>query len=621
MRAIALSIAVLLCALISSADPLQRKTAAAAVPCVPNTLVIVTDDVATGDCNEAGGGSADSICVCDDDGLGLAAAGGGGNAAAASEPYDCDATVLGQRYYNTVRDEVLTCADVTTAEIGPGIIDVYEWSSSNDRQYFDVRDFGAVCQFKTGDTETALNDDGPAINQAILAAGPGNQISDLAGVVIIPGHCYTRTQILWKGGTQIWGTSRNASGIWCADGMNDDCVLTGYAQRHSSTVMKNITVGKAPACTNNALLVGGPSEFRDGAPCTKGETIDTKGSGIHYIEQTADGKNMERVWSSGHPQFGIWVDQGTDGFWAEDTGLFSNGVWPGITGTETGGSTSTVINDTGKSWVPDEWKGYFADITSGGETRARVILSNTATSFTVVDLDIRDAFTEAGATYLIDRGGGLFIESTTAIGQPSGVTDKVGCNIDNVVADGNEPATLIFYGGQTENGSSCTFRNVDVEGTATSKYAVLLFEPSDSTRITDVNMRGPGSVAAIAMVGDGLPRHISYNNVNIKEAQTSYYVDMSMLDDPDMRLLLGRHRNAEWSFSNNTGSLFSGPFWQGPLTEPPYTCIQEFNGHYYYDTEDGPCFCDGDFAGSGASAVWCTFAGGPGCGATTCDNP
>ena len=77
MRAISLSIAVLLCALISSAEPIQRKTAAAAVPCVPNELVLVTNDAVMGDC--AGGGSEETLCVCSDDGTSITSAGDGGN--------------------------------------------------------------------------------------------------------------------------------------------------------------------------------------------------------------------------------------------------------------------------------------------------------------------------------------------------------------------------------------------------------------------------------------------------------------------------------------------------------------------------------------------------------------
>jgi len=104
MRAAFVALIVALCAFAVSADPLQRKTAAAAVPCVPNTLVIVTDDATIGDC--AGGGSTASLCSCDDDGLGISAAGdGGGGAAGIQSPMEDNYTIFNIADYGAIADD------------------------------------------------------------------------------------------------------------------------------------------------------------------------------------------------------------------------------------------------------------------------------------------------------------------------------------------------------------------------------------------------------------------------------------------------------------------------------------------------------------------------------------
>lgn len=58
------------------------------------------------------------------------------------------------------------------------------------------------------------------------------------------------------------------------------------------------------------------------------------------------------------------------------------------TGTSTGSNTSTILNDTGKAWTVNQWKGYHVKITSGvGVGQTRTIASNTATQLTILSTE------------------------------------------------------------------------------------------------------------------------------------------------------------------------------------------------------------------------------------------
>jgi hypothetical protein len=55
-----------------------------------------------------------------------------------------------------------------------------------------------------------------------------------------------------------------------------------------------------------------------------------------------------------------------------------------VTGTSTGSNTSTTLNDTGKSWTADQYKGYTIDLTSGlGSGQTRTITGNSATQLSI----------------------------------------------------------------------------------------------------------------------------------------------------------------------------------------------------------------------------------------------
>lgn len=75
----------------------------------------------------------------------------------------------------------------------------------------------------------------------------------------------------------------------------------------------------------------------------------------------------------------------------------------GITGTATGGSTTTLV-DSGKSWTTNQWLGYYVFV--GSQTA--VIVSNTATTLNLVDLDgnALGSAISSGNTYQI--GGDYF---------------------------------------------------------------------------------------------------------------------------------------------------------------------------------------------------------------------
>jgi len=364
--------------------------------------------------------------------------------------------------------------------------------------------------------------------------------------------------------------------------------------------------------------MGGPSEFS--ATCTRQTTTDTKGSGIHYVVDTADGRNLEEVWFTGHPEFGLWVDQGTDGFWATDLSFHGNGFWPGESESSAANvsGTATVITDSGKSWTTDEWKGYFVNIVDGasGETRDRVVQSNTATTFTVLDLTSVDAFTvtATNSTYKIDRGGGLIIENSTVIGV-STPEELVGCRVENINADGNEPAVVVMTGGLITNGGGCTFVGLDVEGDADAPYAAWLHNQQNNVRFDGIDMRGTGTLAAIYMTGSSYPLGLTYNGVTIKESAVTTYISTAGLDDPAYRFSSsGRTHDGRFFFGANFGGWNNGPQWSGPLADPPYTCTNHYQGHSYWDTTSGPCMCDGSVD------LWCPL-GVPGClTSTDCDS-
>jgi len=76
----------------------------------------------------------------------------------------------------------------------------------------------------------------------------------------------------------------------------------------------------------------------------------------------------------------------------------------GITGTSTGGSTTTLV-DSGKSWTTNQWLGYYLFVS--GKPSA-VIISNTATTLTFVDLDGNAFSSGVAASTAYQIGGDYF---------------------------------------------------------------------------------------------------------------------------------------------------------------------------------------------------------------------
>lgn len=75
----------------------------------------------------------------------------------------------------------------------------------------------------------------------------------------------------------------------------------------------------------------------------------------------------------------------------------------GISGTSTSGTTTT-LTDSGKSWTTNQWLGYYLFV---GSHPSAVILSNTATTLTFVDLD-GNAFGAAVGAEAYQIGGDYF---------------------------------------------------------------------------------------------------------------------------------------------------------------------------------------------------------------------
>ena len=558
MRAIAISIAVLLCALISSADPLQRKTFAAAAPCVPNTLVIVTDDATIGDC--AGGGSTDSLCACDDDGLGVSAAGDGGGGGVAT-----DIQIPMEGNYGIVN----------------------------------VLDHGAACDFANNQAESSTTDDAQAIQDAIdLVAGDAT-----LSTVFFPRPCYVKSKILWKRGVYLQANQignslsnlGNNGGLFCADGMNTNCleVSTGGNDMHWSR-LRDFNVFKVGSCNETpanvcANSVGG---------CACNASTDTIGSGIStngaYL---GDGSGFDNVWVQGFPQFGIEIDEGTIGEVKMDNiVLFANGQAAPTAGTATTGSASTTLVASTPTFTTDaEIKKYVRVLTGTGAGQTRLIIDNDTTTLTVDPSWTVTPLT--GATFEIDYGGGILLKT--------GTNNLDGCKIDTIGGDANAPALIVVAEGSggthTGGAPGCEIFNAKSEpGSATypQENVLRLINSGIEILLSGANHidQTPGGNAIIYFEGKGGPGHVTYERIGTRESAVAGDVEITLstmgVDD-----VLGRQIEV------GIGSSGGARTHEGTVNEdiivhqtatPPFACSAHWSGNRYYDTDLNEfCFCNG----------------------------
>ncbi len=107
-------------------------------------------------------------------------------------------------------------------------------------------------------------------------------------------------------------------------------------------------------------------------------------------------------------------------------------------GTSTGGNTSTILNDTTKSFTPNQFVNFLVEITGGtGAGQARTIISNTATQLTVSSPWTTTP--DSTSTYQIRVG----TVADDVFGQPSFFSNAINANNPGIPPPPN--ATSLFF--------------------------------------------------------------------------------------------------------------------------------------------------------------------------------
>ena len=555
MRAIALSIAVLLCALISSADPFQRKTFAAATPCVPNVVVLVTDDSSVGAC--AGGGVAESACVCSDDGTTIASFSGGHDAQ-------------------------------TDAEARWSVINVMD------------PPYSAACDFLTDATDPGtVTDDHDAIQDAIDAAFA----SATTKTVYFPRLCYTASALTWEFGVDLVGAGNRSSGIACAAAIAGDCITTdANGGLYHRGLMERMRVSRTGVCTpqTTKVCVGA------GSGCSNCGLVAGVGSGIVVDDEiTQEGNFLQDIWVTAFPDWGIKLDKGTTPLWAANIGLFSNGFTPAVTGTADTPFTTTTLHQTGAGWATTggsaswcgscsgtgEHIGKWVRITGGtGQGQVRVILSHTADTLTVGSWTSAGGTTpDATSTFAIDAGGGMLVRA-------GGTGSMTGCSITNVSGDENEGGLIVFASGsQHSNADNCVVTNLKIEvgasATAPQKCGVRIASGSPYIVFNGITVTGTGATTGAAAIcaeaaGSVSAGAFEWHGVSIQEANIDYTINTEWSDTPSAQIQILRA---------DSGFLPDGI--NSPrTTAEPFACAPAFEGNRWFDTNLGNgewCYCDG----------------------------
>ena len=520
--------------------------------------------------------------------------GPGGNAdlpTYSTAPDTCVAGLVGQQYYNTTRNETLTCKLITGT--------TYAWSAQNAPVgWVDVRDFGAVCDFVKGVDSYlpgSLTDDTDEIQAAIDAVKIDENIY---GILLPSTLCYVTSTIQWWQGASFLGADDNQSGFACNQ-TDDDCLLARRTGTNilDHTFLQNLAVHKVGTCSNapTELCVGGTLGC---SSCdSKGEDY---GNGVNWGSLAGgEGKSLDEVQVTGFPQFGVVLANGSVPFYAEDLTMFNNGLGAAATGTANcaaAACSSTQLVDTDITWstsgdAPDwcsgctgtgEHLGKWVRITGGtGAGQVRIITSHTADTLTINSAWDTDLVDDT-STYEIDAGGGMYIKG-------GGGSANSGCAVRNFSGDDNQGGLIVTGEGSQHAGADrCDFYNMKVEFSSDEeqKCGVRLLSGSMYVGIYGLNViagsTAAGTQAAICLEGD--PREMELHGISIEESQIEYSLNAEWLDTAADRIQLNRLDSGYLPNDMNLRNSSSVPF----------ACSAGWTGNRYYDNDLNEwCYCNG----------------------------
>jgi len=429
-----------------------------------------------------------------------------------------------------------------------------------------------------------LTDDSAAIQAAIDAVAASR--TDNLHTVFIPDRCYVSSTILFKNYMRIksTGTNQGFGGIFCAAGMDDDCVrseVSGSPDWHAINV-EDMNIVKVRACPDTTTC-------NSGVTCSCNTSTDTLGSGIDMVDYPAEAAVFRNLYIRGFPQFGINVGAGVGGSGVnfDRIVLHENGIAPALTGTATGTQSSTTLVDTGAPFGADDTKIGWWVRTSDGNTRE--VDDSTSTTLTV-----SPAWgvtpTTAVTTYSLDWGGGMVIET--------GATGVHHLNISNIGGDDNQPALIIISGGSGGNhsgGVGVEIHNVKSEDGANGGQinALRFINTGINTLLSGASHKQGADGPMVYWEGIGTPTHFQYQNINprAEASATQILLDSTGVDTAANRIQIGPGATPV-SYSHE------GSFPSRILVElmgaPPFTCSAHWKGNEYYNTDiDEKCICNG----------------------------
>ena len=460
-----------------------------------------------------------------------------------------------------------------------------------------VLDYGAACDLQANNGTASVTDDATAINAAILAVFNSVTISSL----YFPRPCYTTGQITWKRTVNLIGPDTSGDsgilnqavggGIFCAEGMDDDCVVSDGNGFHWARA-ENFTITKARFCTENTDR---PC-YTNASGCTcNGATTDTVGSGLVFNTYLGEGFKIDNIWVERFPEYGIEVNQGTTGTASlEGLSLWGNGQAAPVARTAAAGATTTTIVATVATYTIDKYIDWYVRVLTGtGAGQTRLITDNDTDTLTVTPTWTTTP--AAADTFEIDNGGGILLKT--------GAIDLDGCHIDTISGDGNAPALIVVAEGSggehTGGGPACVITNVKSEVTGTS------YPQENGLRLINSGIHillqglvhsdvSPFGFPAIYFEGKNAPRELTYSGVGIAQNARSDYVTLSTMGvdaAAALQIEIGGSATGAWS---HEGSIPNNIIVH-PRTTPPFTCgSTHWRANKYYDTDlEYECICNG----------------------------